>query len=196
MTKNPESFLPPPSQPWGRWVVSNILRLTRTLERFQRDVNNNLRQLNISQRQPMRGLIWRQTTVTVPITTAGVYVPIDAAGTVDANVTFNMEASDAPNVTGLKNTTGQERIMVVIATYDGKGGNNNAIGLKLALNGVLIDGSECRSFGGSSGQVAKTMTQWVVKLGAGDEVSMYAANIDATTNLTIERYKMVAHAVR
>lgn len=196
MTKNPESFLPPPSQPWGRWVVSNILRLTRTLERFQRDVNNNLRQLNIAQRQPMRGLIFRQATVTVPIAAAGVYVPIDAAGTVDTDVTFNMEASGSANVTGLKNTTGQERIMVVIATYDGKGGNNNAIGLKLALNGVLIDGSECRTFAGANGQVGKTMTQWIIKLGAGDEVTMWAANIDATTNLTIERYKMIAHAVR
>lgn len=192
----PQPYLPPPSQPWGRWVVSNVQRLSRSLDKFQRDVNNNLRQLNIAQRQPMRGVIWTQTSFTVPITTAGVYVPINETPNVDSDVTFNMSASTAPNVTGLKNDTTQERIMMIVATYDGKGGNNNAIGLKLAKNNVEIDATECRSFGGSTGQVGKTMTQWIMKLGAGDEVSMYAANIDATDDLTIERFKMTAHAIR
>jgi len=192
----PQPYLPPPSQPWGRWVVSNVQRLSRSLDKFQRDVNNNLRQLNIAQRQPMRGVIWTQTSFTVPITTAGVYVPINETPNVESDVTFNMSASTAPNVTGLKNDTTQERIMMIVATYDGKGGNNNAIGLKLAKNNVEIDATECRSFGGSTGQVGKTMTQWIMKLGAGDEVSMYAANIDATDDLTIERFKMTAHAIR
>jgi hypothetical protein len=143
----------------------------------------------------MRGLLWRQTTTTVTITTAGVYVPINAAGTLDSDVAFNMEASGSPNVSGLKNTTGQTRTVVIIATYDGKGGNNQAIGLKLALNNVPIDGSECRSFGGSTGRVGKTLTQWIMKLEPDNEVTMWAANIDGTTNLTIDRYKMLAHAV-
>jgi len=159
-------------------------------------VNNNLRQLNIAQRQPMRAALSTQTTFTVPITTAGVYVPIDEAGTLDSAVTFNMVASGAPNVTGVKNNTTQERIMMIFASYDGKGGNNHAIGLKLALNGTPIDATECRSFAGGGGQVGKTFTHWIMKLGAGDEVTMLAANIDATTDLTIERFKLTAHAIR
>lgn len=192
----PEPFLPPPSQPWGRWASAAIQRIDRALERFQLDVNNSLRQLNISQTQPMRAMLWRQTNTTVTITTAGVYVPINAAGTLDPSVTFNMVASGAPNVTGIKNDTNQTRTMVIVATYDGRAGNNEAIGLKLALNGTPIDATECRSFAGSSGQFGKTMTQWMMKLEPGDEVTMLAANIDTTNNITIARYKMLAHAIR
>ena len=191
----PEPFLPPPSQPWGRWVSNRIRDLIRSTSRFETEARNNLRQLNIAQRQPMRAMLWRQTNTTVTITTAGVYVPINAAGTLDADVTFNMVASGAPNVSGVKNDTNQTRTMVIVATYDGRGGNNQAIGLKLALNGVPIDATECRSFAGPSGQFGKTMTQWMLKLEPGDEVTMLAANIDGTTNLTIARYKMLAHAI-
>jgi len=154
-----------------------------------------LRQLNIAQRQPMRGVLYKQTAFTLPITAAGTYVPINTAGTLDTDVTFNMSAATSPNVTGLKNDTAQERIMMVIATYDGKGGNNHAIGCKLAINNVIIDATECSSFGGSTGQVAKVMTHWILKLGAGDEVSMYAANLDTADDLDIERFKLTAHAI-
>lgn len=192
----PESFLPPPSQPWGRWASAAIKRIDRTLGRFQLDVNNSLRQLNISQTQPMRAMLWRQSNTTVTITAAGVYVPINAEGNLDPSVTFNMVASGAPNVTGIKNDTNQTRTMVIVATYDGRAGNNQAIGLKLALNGTPIDATECRSFAGPTGQFGKTMTQWMMKLEPGDEVTMLAANIDTTDNIVISRYKMLAHAIR
>ena len=190
----PEPFLPPPSQPWGRYVSRTLRNIESALNRFQLDVGNSLRQLNIVQFQPMRGMLSRQTTTTVTISTAGVYVPINAAGNLESDVTFNMVASGSPNVTGLKNDTAQNRTVVVVATYDGRGGNNQAIGLKLALNGVPIDESECRSFAGPTGQVAKALSQWMLKLGPGDEVTMLAANIDGTTNLTIQRFKMLAFA--
>ena len=190
----PDPFLPPPSQPWGRWVSNTVRRIDAALSRLSLDTANSLRQLNITQFQPFRGLLWRQTSGTVVITTAGVYVPINLAGNVDSDVTFNMVASDAPNVSGLKNDTEQTRTVTIIATFDGKGGNNETVGLRLALNGVGIPGSECRSFGGSSGQGAKTLTQWMMKLEPGDEVTMEAANISSTVNLTIDRYKMVAFA--
>ena len=191
----PEPFLPPPSQPWGRWVSSTVQRVERALQRFQLDTENNLRQLNITQRQPMRAMLWRQTSTTVTINTAGVYVPINAAGTLDSDVTFNMVSSGSPNVSGVRNDTNQTRTVVVIATYDGKAGNNQAMGLKLALNGSPIDATECRSFAGPSNQFGKTMTQWMLKLEPGDEVTMLAANIDDTTNLEIARYKMLVHAI-
>jgi len=192
----PEPFLPPPSQPWGRWVSSRVRELITSTSRFELEARNNLRQLNIAQRQPMRGLIWRQANTTVNITTAGVYVPINAAGNLDADVTFNMAASGSPNVSGLKNTTSQTRTVGIISSYDGRAGNNQAMGLKLALNGVPIDGSECRSFAGASGQFGKTHSQWMLKLEPGDEVTMLAANIDTTDNLVIQRYKMLVFAVQ
>ena len=191
----PESYLPPNSQPWGRWVTNSIREFFRKRDQYDLDTQNAIRQLNIAIPQPMRGMLTRQTTGTVTITTAGVYVPMNLAGTLDADVSFNMVASGSPNVTGLENDTDQTRTIVFIATYDGKGGNNNAIGLKLALNNVPIDASECRTFGGGTGQVGKAMTQYMMRVAPGDEVTMWAANIDATTNITVERFKLLAHAV-
>lgn len=192
---SPTSFLPPASQPWGRWVENTLNSIINTRERVSKDINNSLRQLNIAIPQPMRGFLSRQTSGTVTITTAGVYVPINLAATLDSDVTFNMVASGAPNVTGLKNDTDQTRTMMFIATYDGKAGNNQAIGLKLALNNVPIDASECSSFAGSSGQFGKAMTQYMMRVEPGDEVTMWAANLDTTTNLNIIRLKLSAHAI-
>jgi hypothetical protein len=158
-------------------------------------VENSLRQLNIATPQPMRGLLTRQGSGTVVIATAGVYVPMNLNGLLDADVSFNMTNSGAPNASGLRNTTDQTRTVVFIATYDGRGGNNQAIGLKLALNNVPIDRSECASFAGASGQFGKAMTQYMIRMAPGDEVTMWAANLDGTTNLSIARYKMLAHAI-
>jgi hypothetical protein len=195
MTNIPQSYLPPNSQPWGRWVVDSLRDFFRHREQYDIAIQNSIRQLNIAIPQPMRGLLTRQTTGVVDIITAGVYVPINLAGTLDSDVSFNMVASGAPNVTGFKNDTDQTRTVVFIATYDGKGGNNNAIGLKLALNGVPIDATECRTFGGGTGQVGKAMTQYMMRVAPNDEITMWAANIDATTDITVDRFKLLAHAI-
>jgi hypothetical protein len=146
----------------------------------------------------VRGAISRQTSGTVNITTAGVYVPMGLSGTLQTGETLrNMMAADnnfPTDVSGLKNT-GDTKTLAVIATYDGKAGNNQAIGLKLAVNGVPFDMTECTSFGGPSGQFAKTMTQWIFQVGNGDEITMWVANKDGTTNLDIARYKMIAYAI-
>jgi hypothetical protein len=153
----------------------------------------------------MRGAIYRLRTGTVVIDSEDRYVPINLSGTLDTSVSVNMEASDTSqqsdtgiviqNFTGLRNNVGQERTVVVIATYDGKAGNNHAIGLKLALNATPLNETECTSFGGPGGQFAKTMTQWIERMEPGDEVTMLAANIDTTTNITVERFKLLAHAI-
>jgi hypothetical protein len=195
MTRIPESYLPPVSQPWGRWVTNSIREFFRKRDEYDFAVQNSIRQLNIAIPQPMRGFLSRQTSGTVAITTAGVYVPINLASTLDPDVSFNMVASSAPNVTGLKNNTDQTRTMMFIATYDGKGGNNQAIGLKLALNGVPIDNSECTSFAGASGQFGKAMTQYMLRMAPDDEVTMLATNLDGTTSLNIIRLKLSAHAI-
>ena len=195
MTNIPQSYLPPASQPWGRWVTDSIRDFFRKRQEYDIAVQNSIRQLNIAIPQPMRGLLTRQTSGTVTISTAGVYVPINLAGTLDTDVSFNMVASGAPNVTGLKNDTDQTRTMVFIATYDGKAGNNQGIGLKLALNGVPIDNSECTSFAGASGQFGKAMTQYMLRMAPDDEVTMLATNLDGTTSLNIIRLKLSAHAI-
>jgi hypothetical protein len=144
----------------------------------------------------VRGAISRQTSGTVPITTAGVYVPLNLSGTLQTGETLRnmMAAEGTGDVSGLKNT-GDTKTLAVIATYDGKAGNNQAIGLKLAVNGLPLNETECTSFSGPSGQFSKTMTQWLVNVGNGDEITMWAANKDATDDIQIARYKMIAYAI-
>ena len=144
---------------------------------------------------PMRGAISRQEQGTVVINSVNTYVPINLAPTLDVSTSANMSLASSPNVTGLKNDVGQERVVVVIATYDGKAGNNQAIGLKLALNGTPIDETECTSFGGPGGQFAKSLSQWIMRLEAGDEVTMLAANKESTTDISIARLKMIAYSI-
>ena len=190
----PDPYLPPPSQPWGRWVTSTLRNYLAKREDFNIGTYNAIKQLNTATFQPMRAVLWRQTTGTVSVTAAGTYYPINLSGSMDTDASFNMQ-SGLVNATGVVNTTDQARTVVFVATYDGKCGNNNAMGLKLALNGVPIDATECRSFAGSAGQVGKTMTQWIERMEPGDEVSMWAANIDTTDDLEIQRFKLLAHAV-
>ena len=190
----PQSYLQPASQPWGRWVTNTLRNYLAKRDQYDIDTYNSIKQLNLAIPQPMRGMLWNQTGATVTIATAGVYVPLDLAGTLDTDGTFNMVAGTV-NPSGLKNNTDQARTLVFIATYDGKAGNNNAIGLKLALNGVPIDATECRSFAGGGGQVGKTMTQWTQRVEPDDEVSMWVSGIDGTTDLTVERFKLLAHAI-
>ena len=190
----PDPYLPPPSQPWGRWVTSTLRNYLAKREDFNIGTYNAIKQLNTATFQPMRAVLWRQTTGTVSVTAAGTYYPINLSGSMDTDASFNMQ-SGLVNATGVVNTTDQARTVVFVATYDGKCGNNNAMGLKLALNGTPIDATECRSFGGSTGQVGKTMTQWIERMEPGDEVSMWAANIDTTDDLEIDRFKLLAHAV-
>jgi len=195
MTNIPDPYLSPASQPWGRWVTNTLRNYLAKRQEYDLGTYNAIKQINLAIPQPMRSLLWSQTSGTVAITTAGVYVPMNLAGTLDTDVNFNLLASGAPNVSGLKNNTNQTRTMVFIATYDGKGGNNQAMGLKLALNNVPIDASECTSFAGSSGQFGKTMTQYMIKMEPSDEVTMWVSNIDATDDLTIARFKLLAHAI-
>lgn len=190
----PDPYLSPASQPWGRWVTQTLRNYLAKRAQYDLDTQNSIRQLNIAIPQPMRGMLWNQTGTTVTIATAGVYVPLGLAGTLDTDGTFNMVAGTV-NPSGLKNNTNQARTLVFIATYDGKAGNNNAIGLKLALNGVPIDATECRSFAGGGGQVGKTFTQFTLRMQPDDEVSMWVSGINGTTDLTVERYKLLAHAI-
>ena len=190
----PQSYLQPASQPWGRWVTSTLRNYLAKRQEFDLGTYNAIKQLNNSIFEPMRGILYNQAGVTITVSGAGTYYPINTAGTLDTNATFNMVAGTT-NLTGLKNNTNQARTIVFIGSYDGKAGNNHAIGLKLALNGVPIEATETKSFGGSSNQFGQVITQWIIRVGPADEVSMWVANIDTTDDLEIHRFKLLAHAI-
>jgi hypothetical protein len=195
MTNIPDPFLPPSSQPWGRWVTTTLRNYLAKRQEYDLATYNAIKQLNLATSQPMRGVISKHTTSTVAIATAGVYVPINETPVLNSTVAFNMSLSGAPNVTGLKNTTSQARTVVFTATYDGTCGDDNAIGLKLALNGVVIDETECTSLGGAGGDSGNAMTHWIMRVEPDADVSMYCANLADTTDMTIARLKMTAHAI-
>ena len=46
MATNPQSYLPPASQPWGRFIDKKITDIENTQEINSRNINNNLKQLN------------------------------------------------------------------------------------------------------------------------------------------------------
>lgn len=195
MSNIPDSYLPPASQPWGRWVTNGLRNYFRKRDEYDLATQNAIRQLNIAIPQPMRAVLWNQTGGTVAVTTAGVYYPMNIAGTLDSDTAFNMVASGSPNVTGLKNDTNQARTVVFIASYDGEAGFASGIGLKLALNGEVIDATECNSFASSIGLVGKTMTQFIIRMEPDDEVTMWAANLSGTTDVSVDRFKLLAHAI-
>ena len=194
MTTKPNSFLPPNSQLWGRWVETTLNSILAARQKAEQDIANALRQLNISSRQPMRGMLWNQTGTTVTITTAGVYVPINLAGTLDADGTFNTVAGTV-NASGLKNDTDQARTIMFVVSSAASGADNDAVGLKLAVNGVPIDATECGSFTGPSGRANEMSTQWIQRVEPDDEISLWVANLSSTTNLSVERFKILAHAI-
>jgi hypothetical protein len=83
----------------------------------------------------------------------------------------------------------------VYASADAKAANNEVLGIRLAVNGVTIAASECRAFEGSAHQFAKLVTNWMVSLNNGDEIALFIANHSSTTNIVIDRCRIVALSV-
>jgi len=185
MAKIPEAYLQPASQPWGRWVTSTLRNYLAKRQEYDLATENAIRQLNIATAQPMRAVLWRQTSTTVSIATAGTYVPINVAGTLAMD--FNMIAGTT-NASGLKNNIDRARTVSLAASFEGVGASGNVVGLKLALNGVPIDATESRSTTGGR-------SQWIQRMEPGDEVSLWVANIDATDDVVVARFNLLAHAV-
>ncbi len=90
----PDPYLSPASQPWGRWVTQTLRNYLAKRAQYDLDTQNSIRQLNIAIPQPMRGMLWNQTGTTVTIATAGVYVPLGLAGTLDTDGTFQYGCRD------------------------------------------------------------------------------------------------------
>jgi len=136
------------------------------------------------------GQMSNQSQQTVTITTQGVYVPMNITGTFD---NANSQGTSAPTTAsfGIKNSAGDNKKYVVIATADVEIGNNKTAGWRLAVNGVAIAETTCQAQTGNH-NLAKLMTQWIVTLNDGDEVSCHLANLSGTQNIQVDRSKIVA----
>ena len=197
--KEPQSYLPPVSQPWGRWVVSTVKQLIADANIFRTETRNNLKQLNIAALVPFRGQLSRQSQGSVTITTQGVYVPIPLTTTLDSAISFNM-SKGLNSPFGLRNDTERGYMVRVFSAIDARAGNNKILGIKLVKyladgTTVVYDETECRAFTASGGEEAKLVTSWIVRLDPGEEIATWIANHSDTVNIDFRRGKMIANSV-
>lgn len=146
-------------------------------------------------RAPVRGQLSRTTTGTIDIVSQGAYVSTGLEGTLDTTTASGM-VRGTTDTFGLKNTSGATRLMRFYGSIDAADGNNQTLGVKLALNGTPIDATECRAFTGSGGQEAKLVTSWMISMAVNDEVSLFIANHSAATDIELKRARLVASEVR
>jgi hypothetical protein len=132
------------------------------------------------------GQISNQSTQQVTISTAGTFVPMAITGTFDTANSFGTVADGF----GIKNNSGFEQLFTVIASADVEIGNNKTAAFRLALNSVGISQSECRATTGTA-NFAKLLSQWTIAVPAGQTVSCQLANITDTTDIDVNRAKIV-----
>jgi hypothetical protein len=133
-------------------------------------------------------------TVTISAGQVGQYVTTGLTGNLNGQSNGIALAVSDPN--GIRNVSGERLLVRIYASADVEAGNNHVVGLKLALNGVAIDDTECRAHTGiGAANFAKTITSWMVPMEPDDEVSLFVADFTAAGTLTIQRCRMVAVSV-
>jgi hypothetical protein len=173
-----------------------MANITATIEEVQVDasiVEENIAVEFNGVKIPYFGQMYNQTQQTVDIITAGVYVPMNINGTFD---TANAQGTVAPTTGtfGIKNISGKTLRFMVIATADVGLGNNRVAGLRLAVNGVALPETTCQAATGTQ-NIAKLMTQWMVNLENGDEVTYLLADLSANADINVDRAKIVAFTI-
>jgi hypothetical protein len=132
----------------------------------------------------------RQTTGTVAVAATDTFYPINLAGAFDAANSYGLIAGTSEQL-ALKNGTGESQLLTVIGSADVRSANNQVLGLRLAVNGTPIAASECRVTTGST-NYGKLLSQWIVELANGQEVSLHVANFTGITTIQVDRAKLVA----
>jgi len=136
------------------------------------------------------GQISRQTSGTVTVAATDTFYAINLAGTLDAANSFGVVTGTNEQL-ALKNDSGEPQLFTVIGTADVRAANNQVLGLRLAVQGVTIAATECRVTTGTT-NYGKLLSQWIVELANGEEVSLHVANHSGITNITVDRAKVVA----
>jgi hypothetical protein len=136
------------------------------------------------------GQISRQSDGTVTVAATSTFYAIDLAGTVDTANANGVVAGVLEDL-ALKNDTGETLLFTVIGSCDVTSANNELIGIRLAVDGVPIAATECRAQTGTN-NYAKLLSQWMVELAPGEEVSIHIANFSTTQDITVKRAKVVA----
>jgi hypothetical protein len=154
------------------------------------DLNNLFQTTNAARGQVS---VQNNTTVT-DIVTTGVFVEAEINGTLDTSTAVNFTALTDGRI-GLRYTGSDNRIFWCYGSYDGTGGNNHMLAIRLAKNGTSIPETECRAFTASNQQEAKLVCSWMIELATNDTISIVLANASNDHDITIKRARLVANAI-
>jgi hypothetical protein len=143
-----------------------------------------------------RGLAYRITSGTISFTgvSAGDYINSGLTGTIDTAVGVGTGDPGSGKL-GLERTASGSAFCYVVATADVGAGSPKRLGVKIAVNGVPINASECNA-SVTATAIAKLHSMYLVELNQGDEVTMWFANYTGTSAITVERARMVLFGVR
>jgi hypothetical protein len=140
------------------------------------------------------GQVSRITSGTISVGTAGTYQSTGLTATLDGE--NNGVSLGTTDLFAVKNTSGDARLFEIYASADIQAANNVVLGIKLALNGVPIDNTECNApTGTGSGNFAKLITNWMIELQPNDEVALFVTNKTSSGNMTLLRGRIVAETV-
>jgi hypothetical protein len=142
----------------------------------------------------VRGQASKMDSGTISISTAGVYVSTGLTAVFDSSTASGLSLGTTDTF-GLKNTSGATKLLRFYGSIDAAAGNNQTLGIKLALNGTPVDETECRAFKAAGSSVAKLMTSWMLELDDDDEVSLLITNHTATGNITFQRGRILASEI-
>jgi hypothetical protein len=139
------------------------------------------------------GQISRTTSGTVTIAATGDYQSTGLTATLDSANSDGISLGSTDEF-AIKNTSGKTIRYRVFASMDCSTTATNAVGIKLALNGVPINESDCRAWA-LEDRTAKLVTSWIVEMEDDDEVALYVANISGDGDINFIRGRILASSV-
>jgi hypothetical protein len=142
-----------------------------------------------------RGAVYRTTSGTIDFTgvTPGVFVNSGLTGTLEAGTAIGT-AAGAAGVFGMRRSDPGPQMAYVVATADVTASQPKLLAIKLALNGVVIDATECNA-SVTNQTVAKLHSMWLLELTEDDVVSVWFANKTGSQAISVARARMVVFGV-
>ena len=142
------------------------------------------------------GQVSKMNSGTIGITTQSIYVSTGLTATLDT-ATANGLVLGTTDAFGLKSTNANPKLLRFYGSADARttSGNNKILGVKLALNSVPIDATECRAYTGGSNEEAKLVTSWMIEVDENDEVSLFMANHSSDVDIDFRRGRLIASEV-
>lgn len=134
--------------------------------------------------------VYTLTQQTLTITTQSTYQPLNVT-TIEATRKLGMEKS-LTRPFAIRNISFEARLFEVSADIDVSGASGNEYRIALAVNDVVLPETAQSSRNGTHKTI---FTKWLVALRPGDEVGVHVANFTNTSNIVVDRGRLIAYAI-